>query len=88
MTDDDMIESIRQKITDDRTHDNLEYYGLTTDARLTKGTSQISVLAGNGDAVSFTTSVNYAYVENIQSDYSLVLCPTSHKIKKMQTLCN
>ncbi|KAF6021148.1 GGT1 [Bugula neritina] len=53
-------EEIRQKITDSRTH-NVEYYGVTTDARRTTGTSQISILTGNGDAVSTTTTVNYAW---------------------------
>ena len=37
----------------------MEYYGLTTDSRLTTGTSQASVIAANGDAAAFTTSINY-----------------------------
>jgi len=61
MTSSNFSEEIRQKITDSRTH-NVEYYGVTTDARRTTGTSQISILTGNGDAVSTTTTVNYAYV--------------------------
>ena len=60
MTTADLIEEIRSKIEDNHTHSDLEYYGLITDARLTTGTSQISVLAGNGDAVSITESVNSA----------------------------
>lgn len=57
MVDSVYVDSIRGKITDEMTHDLL-YYGLITDGRLTTGTSQISLVAGNGDAVSMTTSVN------------------------------
>lgn len=55
----DYANQIRAKISDDTTH-SIDYYGGTTDKRLTTGTSQISILAGNGDAVSTTTSVNFA----------------------------
>ena len=61
MTSSEFVDSIISKITDDTTHD-VSYYGLDADPRLTTGTSQISVLAGNGDAVSATTSVNFVSV--------------------------
>ncbi|XP_067942701.1 scoloptoxin SSD14-like isoform X2 [Watersipora subatra] len=61
MTSTEFADQIRTKIMDDSTQD-VSYYGLQlTDSRLTTGTSQISILAGNGDAVSTTTSVNFVF---------------------------
>ncbi|KAF6025976.1 GGT1 [Bugula neritina] len=57
LTDPEYGAELRSRICDDTTH-SIEYYGATTDSRKTTGTSQISVLAGNGDAVSLTTSIN------------------------------
>ena len=58
MTDTEFADYIRSRITDNATH-NVDYYGAElADSRLTTGTSQISILAGNGDAVSATTSIN------------------------------
>ena len=59
MTNTEFIDSIRRKITDDTTHD-LEYYGPNVEPQSTSGTSQISVIAENGDAVAVSTSINYA----------------------------
>ena len=61
MTSTEFIDSIRRNINDDTTHD-VDFYGLNIDPRITTGTSQISVLAENGDAVSATASVNFLLV--------------------------
>ena len=58
MTDPEFAATIRQKIDDSRTHE-YEYYGGKASPKTTVGTSQISVIAGNGDAVSCTTTINY-----------------------------
>ena len=58
MTNTEFIDSIRKRITDDTTHD-LEYYGPNVKPQQTSGTSQISVIAENGDAVSVSSSVNF-----------------------------
>ncbi|OWF36580.1 gamma-glutamyltranspeptidase 1-like [Mizuhopecten yessoensis] len=50
-------ESIRQQITDDRTHDT-PFYGPTFYVNNDAGTSHLSVLTPNGDAVSITSTVN------------------------------
>ena len=61
MTSTEFADSTRRKISDDTTR-GADFYGLNIDPRLTTGTSQISILAGNGDAVSATTSLNFALV--------------------------
>ncbi|XP_023929971.1 glutathione hydrolase 1 proenzyme [Lingula anatina] len=48
---------IRSLITDNTTH-GTAYYGPTFYDRMTEGTSHLSVLAGNGDAVSVTSTIN------------------------------
>ena len=53
--------SIRQKITDDKTHDP-SYYGIDVSLSLDKGTSHVSIVAENGDAVAATHSINAWYV--------------------------
>ncbi len=49
--------AFRQKITDDKTHE-LSYYGIDVAPPIDKGTSHVSVLADNGDAVSATHTIN------------------------------
>lgn len=53
------------------------YYGEAGDSRLTTGGSQISITAGNGDAVSVTTSLNSVYVNLLL----LMLYSTTKNIK-------
>ena len=52
------IEAIRKRIDSDRTFPP-EYYGFVEEPRENTGTAQISVIAGNGDAVSSTTTINF-----------------------------
>lgn len=59
MTNPEFCNAIRDRIEDSTTHDTL-YYGLEVDPRETTGTSQLAVIAGNGDAVAMTTTINYA----------------------------
>ena len=58
MTDDTYIDRIRRRIDTTRTRD-LDYYEHLFNIADDAGTSQISVLAPDGSAVSLTASVNY-----------------------------
>lgn len=51
-------ETIRHKIDDTRTYHDPKHYGAQFEIINDHGTSHISVLAPNGDAISLTTSVN------------------------------
>ena len=56
-------EDLRRKIWDNTTHDNVTYYAdFYSNADL--GTSYLSVLAPNGDAVTFTSTINFWLVDN------------------------
>lgn len=50
---------IRLKINDSSTSNDTAYYGATEFLKSDSGTAHISVIAGNGDAVSLTSSINY-----------------------------
>lgn len=53
-------ESIRMKINDERTSDDLSFYGSEIEnVGVENGTSHLSLLAPNGDAVSVTSTVNF-----------------------------
>lgn len=53
-------DEIRNKIDVTRTYNQYEHYGATNmDAAKPHGTSHISIIAPNGDAVSVTSSINY-----------------------------
>lgn len=54
-------ESIRQKIDDTKTYENADHYGAEFLNRTEYGTSHVSILAPNGDAISATTSINYYF---------------------------
>ena len=49
--------NIREKISDDITHEP-SYYGIEVQLSIDKGTTHVSILAENGDAVSATHSIN------------------------------
>eukprot|EP00058_Branchiostoma_floridae_P026464 XP_002611955.1 hypothetical protein BRAFLDRAFT_91839 [Branchiostoma floridae] len=66
MTSDDYAESLRRKITDDTTHD-YRYYGPSFVLPEDGGTSHVSVLAPNGDAVSVTSTVNLFFGSKLRS---------------------
>lgn len=53
--------NIREKINDDSTHDP-SYYGIKVQLSTDKGTTHVSILAENGDAVSATHSINAWWV--------------------------
>ena len=48
---------IRGRINDDTTH-NISYYGVNVEPPTDHGTTHVSIYAPNGDAVSYTSSVN------------------------------
>ena len=53
-------EYLRHRIWDNQTHDNQSYYG-DFFMKVDHGTSHLSVLAPNGDAVSLTSTINYRF---------------------------
>ncbi|XP_048589503.1 glutathione hydrolase 1 proenzyme isoform X2 [Nematostella vectensis] len=61
MTDPSFAERIRQRILDDKTFFNMDHYGQYYAGTGPEGTSHLSVLAPNGDAVSLTTTVNWRF---------------------------
>ena len=58
MTDEKIGEAYRQNIDDERTREP-SFYGGTDDMNHDKGTSHVSIVGPNGDAVAMTTSINY-----------------------------
>ncbi|EDO37680.1 predicted protein [Nematostella vectensis] len=54
-------EKIRQNIWDNQTHSNASYYGAETGQTVDGGTTHLSILASNGDAVSVTSTINYRF---------------------------
>ena len=62
MTSFEFADEVRTKITDETTHGS-DYYGLNTDMQSTSGTSHISIVAENGDALAATTTVNHLLVQ-------------------------
>jgi gamma-glutamyltranspeptidase/glutathione hydrolase/leukotriene-C4 hydrolase len=59
LTNIDYANEIRKKIDDERTHNNVEYYGGHFVSNEDHGTAHISILAPNGDAISVTGTINY-----------------------------
>ena len=51
-------------VDDKETHD-IPYYSEKMEAREDHGTTQVAILAENGDVVSATGSINEKYVKNI-----------------------
>lgn len=58
LTSREYAETTRQKIDDTKTYQDPKHYGAQFEITNDHGTSHISVLAPNGDAVSLTTSIN------------------------------
>ncbi|XP_055915483.1 scoloptoxin SSD14-like isoform X2 [Eupeodes corollae] len=54
-------EELRQKINDSATADDISFYGARFSSKDDFGTSHISMLAPNGDAVSVTSTVNHYF---------------------------
>ena len=61
MLDPKLGDQLRQKIQDNRTHDNVSNYAKYF-SHADSCTTHISVLAENGDAVAVTTSINLRLV--------------------------
>ncbi|XP_019618511.1 PREDICTED: gamma-glutamyltranspeptidase 1-like [Branchiostoma belcheri] len=66
MTSDDYAESLRRRITDGTTHD-YRYYDPSFVLPEDSGTSHVSVLGPNGDAVSVTSTVNLCLGSKLRS---------------------
>lgn len=54
----EFAEKIREQIVDNTTSDDPKHYGGMYQVVPDKGTSHISILAPNGDALSVTSSIN------------------------------
>ena len=65
MTDADFAESIRQQIWDNQTFSDYKHYGDFYHNSSHQGTSHLSVIAENGDAVSATTTINLLWVPDV-----------------------
>ena len=61
MLDQKLGDQLRQKIQYNRTHHNVSYYAKYF-SHADYGTTHISVLEKNGDAVAVTTSINFRWV--------------------------
>lgn len=61
MTSAEYAESIRKKIDDTKTYQTFEHYGAEFRNKTEYGTSHVSIVGTNGDAISVTTSINYYY---------------------------
>lgn len=59
LTSSDFAESIREHINDNQTSNDPRHYGAEFDNKADKGTSHISILGPNGDAISVTSSINF-----------------------------
>lgn len=55
----EFAEQIRKQIDDNTTSDDPEHYGGEYQVVNDKGTSHVSILAPNGDALSITSSINF-----------------------------
>lgn len=56
---DDFAQNVDEKIDDKRTFNNYEHYSLRFVSPNDHGTSHISIISENGDALSVTSSINY-----------------------------
>ncbi|XP_023015721.2 glutathione hydrolase 1 proenzyme isoform X3 [Leptinotarsa decemlineata] len=61
LTSKEYAERIRRFIHDNSTSQNPQYYGANTDFQEDHGTSHISVLSPEGDAVSVTSTINFIF---------------------------
>ncbi|XP_037920418.1 glutathione hydrolase 1 proenzyme-like isoform X3 [Hermetia illucens] len=61
LTSPDYAEALRQKINDSRTYADFKHYGAKFYRKSDTGTSHLSVVAPNGDAVSATSSINFYF---------------------------
>ena len=64
MLDQKLGDQLRQKIQYNRTHHNVSYYAKYF-SHADYGTTHISVLAENGDAVAVTSSINFRLVSKL-----------------------
>jgi gamma-glutamyltranspeptidase / glutathione hydrolase / leukotriene-C4 hydrolase len=59
MTSMEFAKELKKKINDEKTHNDVSYYGSHFFAPEDHGTAHISILAPNGDAISATGTINY-----------------------------
>ncbi|XP_012285801.1 glutathione hydrolase 1 proenzyme [Orussus abietinus] len=73
LTSKDYARLVREKIDENRTFNDPEHYGVTAESPEDHGTSHISVLAPNGDAVSVTSTVNLYFGSGVVSERTGIL---------------
>ncbi|XP_031566044.1 glutathione hydrolase 1 proenzyme-like [Actinia tenebrosa] len=61
MSNPSIADNIRLRIDDNKTYHNASFYGKYFSGTGHQGTSHLSVLAPNGDAVSLTTTINFRF---------------------------
>jgi len=72
MTQQQLGDWLRQKILDNKTHENVSYYAESfSDADY--GTTHVAVLAPNGDAVSVTTTINFRFGSRYRSNITGII---------------
>lgn len=59
LTSTDYAEILRQKIDDKKTYADPLHYGAEYETSADRGTSHVSIIAPNGDAIAVTSSVNF-----------------------------
>ncbi|XP_044005446.1 scoloptoxin SSD14-like [Aphidius gifuensis] len=73
LTSKEFAKSIRQKIIDDKTWNDPAHYGAGSGLLEDHGTSHISVLAPNGDAVAVTSTINTYFGSGIVSEQTGII---------------
>lgn len=74
LTSKDYANEIRTKIVDTKTWNDPEHYGASVGGGVDDhGTSHLSVLAPNGDAVSVTSTINYYFGSGVASERTGIL---------------
>ncbi|KAL1132133.1 hypothetical protein AAG570_010090 [Ranatra chinensis] len=73
LTSKEYAEEIRSKILDNTTFDNVDHYGAVFYTQDTHGTAHISVLSGDGDAVSVTSTINLYFGAGFVSKHTGII---------------
>lgn len=59
LTNQQYADEIKKLINDERTSDDVEYYGAKYENQIDQGTAHLSILMPNGDAIAATATINY-----------------------------